>query len=146
MGEDVDEGFGEADVVEFEGFGKEGGYLFVGEPGDATADAGDVECCLVPFAGQINKVVNVWLDGIYASLHGWDGVRAALYANTLAHYGAEAFECNASCSSGVYACEVATEDEYFIFAEFGYVIGGIIHIIIFIRTYNPTAVGESLPV
>lgn len=83
----------------------------VGKAGYAAAYASDVEGCLVPFAGQGYELVDIWLDGIYATLHCRDGVRLPLYPYTLAPYGAEVFIGGASRSSGVLACKVAAEYE-----------------------------------
>lgn len=72
--EDVGEGAGKDDVGETEGAGEEWGDVAVSEAGDAAADAGDVEFERRMGQGKLYKLVDVWLDGGDAALHGGDGV------------------------------------------------------------------------
>ena len=72
--EDVGEGAGEDDVGEAEGGGEQRGDVAVSEAGDAAADAGDVEFERRMGLGKLYKLVDVWLDGGDAALHGGDGV------------------------------------------------------------------------
>lgn len=51
--------FGEADIVERKGIAEQRGDFFIGKSGDAAADAGDIECCLVPFARKVDEIVDI---------------------------------------------------------------------------------------
>lgn len=63
--------------------------------------------------GEGDELVDVRGYSFHSTLHGWDGVAAALEADSLAHDGAEEFHGGSGGATGVHSCQVATEDEDF---------------------------------
>lgn len=64
--------------------------------------------------GEGDEIVNVWLDGLNATLHGGNGVALATKANSATHHRSEPLEGHISSSAAMHAFEVAAEDEDFI--------------------------------
>ena len=61
-----------------------------------------------------DEFVDIGAYGFDAALHGWDGIRLTLEADSLTVDGTEAFVSNAGSTSAVVTGEVATEDEDFV--------------------------------
>ena len=102
---------GEDDVRDVVGGCEEGGDLFVGESGDATADTGDEEGEFRVRLGELDELVDIGADGLYPTLHRGDAVALALQADALAHDGPKLAVGGIGSTTAMHAFQVAAEDE-----------------------------------
>ena len=64
--------------------------------------------------GKGDELFHIRENGVYASLHGGDGIALSLKSNTLSHDGSEFFNGDTGCSSTVCSCQVAAKDKDFV--------------------------------
>lgn len=106
---------------------EQGGNLFIPEAGNATANACDIEFQLGVSLGECDELVDVWLDGLNASLHCGDGVGLSLEPDSLPHYCAKSVHCYSGRAAAMMSGKVAAEDKYFVGAECADVFRCIFH-------------------
>ena len=123
-GQFVPEGIGEEDVADGDCILEERSDLAVFEPCDAAADAGDEEAHLGMRPGKLDKVVDVWLDGVHAALHSRDGIALSLQPNTFAPDGSELLISGVGGTTAMLSGQIAAEDEDFTVGKFGNVRRG----------------------
>lgn len=115
---DSHEALRQADVVEADRFGKKRGDFAVPEPGDAAADAGDIEEAVRMRLGESDEIIHIGLDRLHATLHGRDGVALALKAHTASPDGSELEVCRPGGPAAMHAGQVAAEDKDLIAPQF----------------------------
>ena len=86
------------DVGDVFGVMEEWSYLTVVETGDATSDACDEEDVFGMMPCEIDKIVDVWLDGLYPTLHGGNSIRLSLQSDALPPDGSKLVDCG-TCSA-----------------------------------------------
>ena len=80
-----------------------------------AAYAGHKEPELRVLTGESNELIDIRLDGLYAALHGGNGVAMSLEANALPPDSAEALVCQPGSPASMRAGKVAAKDEDFVF-------------------------------
>lgn len=121
--QDLPEGSGQEDVLHAACRFEERGDLPGREPRDAASDLCHEERQLRTSFRECDELLHIGADGLDIALHGGNGVAASLKSDALAPYGAEFPEREVRGSSGVHSGEVASEDEYLVFAEIGDMVG-----------------------
>ena len=107
--------------------GEEWRYLLVGEACDSATDACYEKGEFGVLLCEGDEFVDIGAYGFDAALHGGDGIRLTLEADSLTVDGTEAFVSNAGSTSTVVTGEVATEDEDFVRLEVGDEFGSVLH-------------------
>ena len=109
------------------GVGEEWRYLLVGEACNSATDACDEKGEFGVLLSEGDEFVDIGAYGFDAALHGGDGIRLTLEADSLTVDGTEAFVGNAGSTSAVVTGEVAAEDEDFVRLEMGDEIRSVLH-------------------
>ena len=109
------------------GVGEEWCYLLVGEACDSATDACDEKGEFGVLLSERDEFVDIGAYGFDAALHGWDGIRLTLEADSLTVDGTEAFVGYTGSTSAVVTGEVAAEDEDFVRLEMGDEIRSVLH-------------------
>ena len=100
---------GQINVVYPDGIGKERRDVGGLKACYATANGRNKKHLLRMLRGILNKLVDVRLDGFGSSLHGGNGVAAALRSHTDAHLGPKIETGGSGGTSAVHALEVAAK-------------------------------------
>ena len=85
------------------------GDFIIGESCYAAADAGDKEGEGRVLLGELDELVHIRTDGLYAALHRRDGVALTLQAHALTHDGPKLAVGDISRTTSVHTFEVAAE-------------------------------------
>lgn len=113
--------FWKPDVVKIVSLIEQRRNLFVGKACDSASDTGNVEGVLVPFAGKVDKIVNVRLDSFNPALHSGYGIGLSLQPNALPPYGAEFIVGDTRSSAAVHPLKIASENENVVRLQTGYI-------------------------
>ena len=109
------------------GVGEEWRYLLVGEACNSASDACDEKGEFGVLLSEGDEFVDIGAYGFDAALHGWDGIRLALEADSLTVDGTEAFVGYTGSTSAVVTGEVTAENEDFVRLEMGDEIRSVLH-------------------
>ena len=101
----------QTDILDVPSCRKQRSDILILKSGNATADAGNIEEKIRMLPGISDELVDVWFDGLDATLHSGNGITLTAMSDTAAHDSAKLLESDICGSTAVNPFQIAPKDE-----------------------------------